>query len=248
MHVFVSLRETLVSRRRKREEERIDHLKYRPRVFVNVWCGPFKRGYFIIWMREKEDGMENEEETRDRMCRALVRVFVLDATFERCASDPDLAGLLDLPLPSLLVTLPCFLSHASRDLTVLIHPSSQRRYALSMASRLAPVTKPIFRAQLSSKPSNGHASFIPQISKLVFEYSQNWSSSTNTRTFLQNNLQNLARANPHVQLVVKQRNNRQPIVRGLYRASFSYFGLLLSTFITNIFCRIQSITRRRSFL
>jgi len=92
-----------------------------------------------------------------------------------------------------------------------------------MASRLAPVTKPIFRAQLSSKPSNGHASFVPQISKLVFEYSQNWPSSANTRTYLQNNLQILARANPHVQVVVKQRNNRQPIVRGFYRAPFLYF-------------------------
>src|SRR5882757_2207970 len=88
-----------------------------------------------------------------------------------------------------------------------------------MASRLAPVTKPILRAQLSSKPSNGHAAFVPQISKLVFEYSQNWSSSANTRTYLQRNLQVLARANPHVEVVVRQRSNRQPIVRGLYRTS-----------------------------
>ncbi|KAI0307483.1 thioredoxin-like protein [Multifurca ochricompacta] len=81
---------------------------------------------------------------------------------------------------------------------------------------LASVTKPIFRAQLSSKQSNGHFAFVPQIRKLVFEYSQNWPSSTNTRTYLRNNLQNLARANPHVEVVVRQRNNRQPIIRGFY--------------------------------
>ncbi|KAI9428604.1 thioredoxin-like protein [Lactarius indigo] len=76
--------------------------------------------------------------------------------------------------------------------------------------------QPIFRAQLCSKQSNGHTAFVPQIRKLVFEYSQNWSSSANTRTYLKNNLQNIARANPHVEVVVRQRPNRQPIVRGLY--------------------------------
>jgi len=89
---------------------------------------------------------------------------------------------------------------------------------------LAPVTKPLFRAQLSSRQSNGHAYFVSQISKLVFEYAQNWSSSANTRTYLQNNLQKLARENPHVQVVIRQRNNRQPIVRGFYRALFLPFG------------------------
>ena len=103
------------------------------------------------------------------------------------------------------------------------HRQKHANSGFLMASKLAPVTKPILRAQLSSKPSNGHASFVQQISKLVFEYSQNWPSSANTRTYLQNNLQNLARANPHVQVVVRQRNNRQPIVRGFYRTPFLYF-------------------------
>lgn len=88
-----------------------------------------------------------------------------------------------------------------------------------MSRLIPPLTKPIFRAQLSSKQSNGHTAFVPQIRKLVFEYSQNWSSSANTRTYLKNNLQSLARANPHVEVVVRQRSNRQPIVRGLYRTS-----------------------------
>src|SRR6266404_5303969 len=79
----------------------------------------------------------------------------------------------------------------------------------------------IIRAHLTSKPANGHAAFIPQIRKLVFEYSQNWASSTNTRTYLKNNLQTLARANPHVEVVIKQRGNRHPIIRGFYRTYFS---------------------------
>ncbi|KAI0271633.1 hypothetical protein BC834DRAFT_922362 [Gloeopeniophorella convolvens] len=78
-----------------------------------------------------------------------------------------------------------------------------------MATRLASAAKPVFRAQLTSRQANGHAAFVPQIRKL-------WPSSANTRTYLQNNLQNLARANPHVEVVVAQRNHRQPIVRGFY--------------------------------
>ena len=114
-----------------------------------------------------------------------------------------------------------------------------------MASRLSPVTKPIFRAQLASKHSNGHVAFVPQIRKLVFEYSQNWSSSANTRSYLHNNLQILARANPHVEVVVRQRNNRQPIVRGFYRALF----IPHSHFVrSDPFPSIQSMTMKRSFL
>ncbi|KII86414.1 hypothetical protein PLICRDRAFT_114353 [Plicaturopsis crispa FD-325 SS-3] len=76
--------------------------------------------------------------------------------------------------------------------------------------------KPIFRGQLRSKPSNGHVAFIPQIRKLVFEYCQSWASSHNTRTFLVRELANVARQNPHVEVVVKQRNFHEPIVRGFY--------------------------------
>ncbi|KIK04340.1 hypothetical protein K443DRAFT_676090, partial [Laccaria amethystina LaAM-08-1] len=74
----------------------------------------------------------------------------------------------------------------------------------------------IFRAQLRSTPANGHAAFLPHIRKLVFEFCNKWPSSQNTRTFLLNDLQSLARQNPHVEIVVRQRNQREPIVRGFY--------------------------------
>ncbi|KAF9456102.1 thioredoxin-like protein [Collybia nuda] len=75
---------------------------------------------------------------------------------------------------------------------------------------------PVLRAQLRSLPANGHAAFLPHIRKLVIEYCDRWPTSANTRTFLLNHLQPLARANPHVEIVVKQRNHREPIVRGFY--------------------------------
>ncbi|KAJ6519325.1 thioredoxin-like protein [Mycena sanguinolenta] len=75
---------------------------------------------------------------------------------------------------------------------------------------------PLFRARLGSAPANGHVAFIPQIRKLVFEYCNDWPSSANTRTFLQRDLIPFARSNPHVEIVVKQRNRKEPIVRGFY--------------------------------
>ncbi|EGO02761.1 hypothetical protein SERLA73DRAFT_176118 [Serpula lacrymans var. lacrymans S7.3] len=77
-------------------------------------------------------------------------------------------------------------------------------------------TKHILRAQLRSYPANGHVAFVPNIRKVVLEYCQNYPSSTNTRTFLANDIEHLARQNPHVEFVVKQRNGHEPIARGLY--------------------------------
>ncbi|KAG5646075.1 hypothetical protein DXG03_004498 [Asterophora parasitica] len=74
----------------------------------------------------------------------------------------------------------------------------------------------ILRGQLRSFPANGHATFVPQIRKLVFECCDRWPSSTNTRTFLLTKLQALARDNPHVEIVVRQRIHREPIIRGFY--------------------------------
>ncbi|KAH7929362.1 hypothetical protein BV22DRAFT_132487 [Leucogyrophana mollusca] len=84
-----------------------------------------------------------------------------------------------------------------------------------MASRLAP-TKPILRASLRSYPANGHVAYIPHIRKIVLEYCEKYPSSANTRTFLSNDLQRVARQNPHVEFVVKQRNGHEPIARGFY--------------------------------
>ena len=89
-----------------------------------------------------------------------------------------------------------------------------------MAARLPPTTRPLLRASLTSRPANGHVAFIPQIRKLVFEYCDKWPSSANTRTYIHNHLEELARANPHVEVVVKQRTQNEPIIRGFYRTSF----------------------------
>ncbi|GBE78475.1 54S ribosomal protein L51, mitochondrial [Sparassis crispa] len=85
-----------------------------------------------------------------------------------------------------------------------------------MAFKLAPATKPLLRASLTSRPANGHLAFIPQIRKLVFEYCDKWPSSANTRTYLHDHLEDLARENPHVEFVVRQRNQKEPIIRGFY--------------------------------
>jgi len=81
---------------------------------------------------------------------------------------------------------------------------------------LASATSILKARSLVSKPHNGHAVFIPQIRKMVFEYCDEWASSANLRTYLHNHVEDLARSNPHVEFVVKQRPSREPIVRGFY--------------------------------
>lgn len=76
--------------------------------------------------------------------------------------------------------------------------------------------RPLLRAQLRSQPANGHVAFVPQIRKLVFEYCDKWPSSTNTRTYILNHVESLAQKNPHIEVVVKQRNHKEPILRGFY--------------------------------
>ncbi|KAI8983401.1 thioredoxin-like protein [Trametes punicea] len=85
-----------------------------------------------------------------------------------------------------------------------------------MASKLAPTLTPFLRAQQSSFPANGHGAFIPQIRKLVFEFCDNWASSTNLRTYIHNHIEQLARENPHVEFVVRRRSHREPLLRGFY--------------------------------
>ncbi|KLO20556.1 hypothetical protein SCHPADRAFT_816596 [Schizopora paradoxa] len=81
---------------------------------------------------------------------------------------------------------------------------------------LAAATPVVNRRALQSKPSNGHAVFIPQIRKLVFEYCDAWPSSSNLRRYIYNHVEDLAREHPHVEFVVKQRPSKEPIIRGLY--------------------------------
>jgi len=88
--------------------------------------------------------------------------------------------------------------------------------------------RPILRAQLRSRPANGHSAFLPAIRKLVFEYCDKWPTSASTRSFILAHAQALARANPHIELVLKQRNQKEPIVRGFYgNTSFLPFLSLL---------------------
>jgi large subunit ribosomal protein L43 len=51
---------------------------------------------------------------------------------------------------------------------------------------------------------------------MIFEYCETWPTSANLRTFILNHVEGVARKNPHVEIVVKQRLHREPIVRGLY--------------------------------
>ncbi|KAF9258602.1 hypothetical protein L218DRAFT_728703 [Marasmius fiardii PR-910] len=81
--------------------------------------------------------------------------------------------------------------------------------------RVAQVSS-ILRAKLGSSPSNGHTIFLPQIRKLVFEYCDKWPSSHNARTYILNHVESLARTNPHVEIVVRQRPQKEPIIRGFY--------------------------------
>jgi large subunit ribosomal protein L43 len=89
-------------------------------------------------------------------------------------------------------------------------------------ARPAPM-RPVFRAQLASTGANGHTAFVPPLRKLVFEYDEAGAPSAHTRTFLLNHLEDLARKHPHVELVVRPRPQRQPIVRGFYGPSCSVF-------------------------
>ena len=76
--------------------------------------------------------------------------------------------------------------------------------------------KPLLRASLRSNSSNGHQIFIPQCRKMIFEYCETWPTSANIRTFILKHLEDVARKNPHVEIVIKPRPHKEPIVRGLY--------------------------------
>lgn len=98
--------------------------------------------------------------------------------------------------------------------------------------RLPPATPIINKRMLLAKASNGHAAFIPQVRKVVFEYCDVWPSSTNLRSYIYNHAEQLARENPHVEFVVKQRPSREPVIRGFY-CTFSFlFSYVLCSSLT----------------
>ncbi|KZS93247.1 hypothetical protein SISNIDRAFT_549639 [Sistotremastrum niveocremeum HHB9708] len=77
-------------------------------------------------------------------------------------------------------------------------------------------TRQILRASLTTRGANGASAFIPQCTKIVFEYCDNWSSSDKLRTYLAKHIKAVAESHPHVEFVVKQRPFKQPIARGFY--------------------------------
>ncbi|PPQ67373.1 hypothetical protein CVT25_005952 [Psilocybe cyanescens] len=97
----------------------------------------------------------------------------------------------------------------------------------------------LLRASLRSRPTNGHAAYLPQIRKLVFEYCDKWPTSANARIYINTRIEALAKANPHVELVVKQRNHKEPIVRGFYVNNRDKVIPLKSLEVTGIHQKVQ---------
>uniref|UniRef100_A0A8H8CPK4 Large ribosomal subunit protein mL43 n=1 Tax=Psilocybe cubensis TaxID=181762 RepID=A0A8H8CPK4_PSICU len=97
----------------------------------------------------------------------------------------------------------------------------------------------LLRASLRSRPANGHVAYLPQIRKLVFEYCDKWPTSTNTRIYINTRIEALAKENPHVEVVVKQRNHKEPIVRGFYVNNRDKVIPLKSLEVTGIHQKVQ---------
>jgi len=75
---------------------------------------------------------------------------------------------------------------------------------------------PVLRAGLRSSPSNGYVSFVPQIRKLVFEFCERWPTSEPLRNVLKEGAETIAHENPHVEVVIRKRMFKEPLIRGFY--------------------------------
>jgi hypothetical protein len=91
---------------------------------------------------------------------------------------------------------------------------------------LPTASRPIHPSNLVARQGNGFTSFVPQLRKLIFEYCERSEQSAKTRGYLLNYVEDVARSNPHVEVVVKTRTLKPPIVRGLYR-KFSTMNYIL---------------------
>lgn len=85
-----------------------------------------------------------------------------------------------------------------------------------------PNFRPLFRASLPpTRPAPGYVptTFTRPIKKLVLEYCDTWGSNEGMRRFIKSSdgIVKLAKENPSVEVVVRKRNYKHPIVRGLYR-------------------------------
>jgi hypothetical protein len=83
-------------------------------------------------------------------------------------------------------------------------------------STLAPAFRPVSPSLLVAKQGNGYNLFVPQLRKLIFEYCERSEQSERARAYLLKHVEDVAHANPHVEVVVKTRTLKPPIVRGLY--------------------------------
>lgn len=119
----------------------------------------------------------------------------------------------------------------SGTLSTSFWTSSDNLYHFSYMLSIPPAVPPIIVSALRSKGANGHTTFVPQIRKLIFEYCDKRHSSEPLRKFLLHDIKSFAFQNPHVEIVVKPRPQRQPIVRGLYS---THLRLLCNLFAHNL--------------
>ncbi|PVG02156.1 hypothetical protein CPB86DRAFT_751484 [Serendipita vermifera] len=84
------------------------------------------------------------------------------------------------------------------------------------SSRLPPAFLPVNPSSLVAKQGNGYNLFVPPLRKLIFEYCERSEQSSRMRSYLLNHVEDVARKNPHVEVVVKTRTLKPPVVRGLY--------------------------------
>ncbi|KAK4699722.1 large subunit ribosomal protein L43, partial [Phenoliferia sp. Uapishka_3] len=78
------------------------------------------------------------------------------------------------------------------------------------------MTTPILRRSLAVPLSSGKSQFILPCKKLIFEYCETWGSNKGMKQTISNNLIQLARNNPSVEVVLKRVDNRHPHLRGVY--------------------------------
>lgn len=76
------------------------------------------------------------------------------------------------------------------------------------------------RRSLSAPLANGHTAFVLPCKKLVFEYCEHWASNAGLREYLVQDLRRLASRYPGVELVVRRREFKHPVVRAVYGPFF----------------------------
>lgn len=79
--------------------------------------------------------------------------------------------------------------------------------------------KPLLRRSLklnSNLPNNNNNLFILPCKKIIFEYCEIWGSNKGMKEFLLNNVINLAKNYPGIELVIRRKENSHPHLKGIY--------------------------------